>query len=171
MGWCQVAAYLCKIYGFRTLNPKDTGSVWRICKRKVRCLDLFSRVQSAVCGSCVYLLTHARLQPHWWQSTNSSIHGTLQARMLQCVPIHFFHVTSSFSNFVNILFLFQSLFTLLMLGPPCCEWAFSSCSYSARASHCSGFSCFGAQDLETASVHSYGPWALEHRLSSCGPWT
>ena len=52
---------------------------------------------------------------------------------------------------------------------------FSSCgkqrllsSCSARASHCSGFSCFGAQALECAGFGSHGSWALEHRLSSCG---
>ena len=47
--------------------------------------------------------------------------------------------------------------------------------YSVRASHCSGFSCCGAQALGTqASVvvahglSSCGSQALEHRLSSCG---
>ena len=46
---------------------------------------------------------------------------------------------------------------------------------SARASHCSGFSCCGAQALGTwASVvvvcglSTCGSWALERRLSSCG---
>ena len=47
----------------------------------------------------------------------------------------------------------------------------------ARASHCSGFSCCGAQALGTrASVvvarglSSCGSRALERRLSSCGAW-
>ena len=45
----------------------------------------------------------------------------------------------------------------------------------ARASHCSGFSCFGARALGAwASVvvarglSSCGSWALEYRFSSCG---
>ena len=45
----------------------------------------------------------------------------------------------------------------------------------AQASHCGGFSCCGAWALGArASVvvahglSSYGSWALEHRLSSCG---
>ena len=46
--------------------------------------------------------------------------------MLEWVPILFFHFTSSFSTFVNIGFLFQSLSILLMLGLHCCEWAFSA---------------------------------------------
>ena len=47
----------------------------------------------------------------------------------------------------------------------------------ARASHCDGFSCCGAQALGArASVvvphglSSCGLWALELRLSSCGAW-
>ena len=47
----------------------------------------------------------------------------------------------------------------------------------AQASHCSGFSCCGAQDLGVqASVvvarglSSCGSRALEHGLSSCGAW-
>ena len=36
----------------------------------------------------------------------------------------------------------------------------------ARVSHCSDFSCRGAQALGLAGFSSGGPWALEHRLSS-----
>ena len=150
--------------------PKANGSHWRMSRRKVRCLDLFFRAQSAVCGSCCLPAYSCQtLQPHWRQPASSSIHGILQARILEWVPVLFFHCTSSFSNFVNILFLFQSLFILLMLGP-CCEWASSSCSCSAQASPCSSFPCFGAQALENAGFHSNGSQAIEHRLSSCGPW-
>ena len=52
-------------------------------------------------------------------------------------------------------------------------WAILHCG--ARASHCGGFSCCGAQALGAwASVvaarrlSSCGSRALEHRLSSCG---
>ena len=45
----------------------------------------------------------------------------------------------------------------------------------AQASHCSGFSCCGAQTLGTRvsvvvarGLSSCGSWALERRLSSCG---
>ena len=47
----------------------------------------------------------------------------------------------------------------------------------ARASHCGGFSSWGAGLLgEQASVlvaqvlRSFGSWSLEHRLNSCGAW-
>ena len=52
---------------------------------------------------------------------------------------------------------------------------FSSCgeqgllsSCGAWASHCGGFSCCGARILECTGCSSCGPWALEHRLNSCG---
>ena len=45
------------------------------------------------------------------------------------------------------------------------------------ASHCSGFSCYGARALGVQAsvvvVHglrSCGSWALEPKLSSCGAW-
>ena len=44
-----------------------------------------------------------------------------------------------------------------------------SCSCSAQASHCGGFSCFRAQVLGHAGFNSCNSWAVEHRLSSCGP--
>ena len=152
-------------------SPKANGSHWRMSRRKVRCLDLFFRAQSAVCGSgCLPAYSCQTLQPRWQQPTSSSIHGSLQARILEWVPILFFHFTSSFSNSVNILFLFQSLFILLMLGGHCCELAFSSYSCSAQASDCSGFSCFGAQALESVRFRSNGFRALGYRFSHCGPW-
>ena len=50
---------------------------------------------------------------------------------------------------------------------------FSSCGYSGRlhvsdaqASHCRGFSCWGAQALGSADFTS--AWTLEHRPNSCG---
>ena len=130
-------------------------------------LDLFFRAQSAVGRSCCLPAYSCQTlcNPPDGSPDSCSIHGILQARILEWVPILFFHFTSSFGNYVNILFLFQSLFILLMLGLRCCEWAFSSYSCCAGASHCSGFSCFGAHTLECG-----GSRALEHRLSSCGPW-
>ena len=66
------------------------------------------------------------------------------------------------SFFFYFIYLFLSVFGL------CC---------GAWASHCSGFSCCGAQALAMqASVvvanglSSCGVRALEHRLSSCGAW-
>ena len=70
------------------------------------------------------------------------------------------------------------------LGFRCCVQSFSSCGElgllfrcGARASHCGGFSCCGAQALGAwASVvvahglSSCGSRALECRLSSCGAW-
>ena len=44
-----------------------------------------------------------------------------------------------------------------------------------QASHCGGFSCWGAQALgmqasvvAASGLSSCGSWALEHRLSRCG---
>ena len=82
------------------------------------------------------------------------------------------------------MFIFFNLFYLFyfwLLGFSLLLWAFSSSGEWARcgvrASHCGGFSCYGAWALGTwASVvvacglSSYGSWALEHRLSSCGTW-
>ena len=52
-----------------------------------------------------------------------------------------------------------------------CMWAFSSCSvwgllssYSAQASHCSGFSCWKAWALRCAKFSSCSSQAPEHRL-------
>ena len=64
------------------------------------------------------------------------------------------------------------------LGLCCCAQAFSSWGANlhcgAWASHCGGFSCFGARALGMrASVvvacrlSSCGLWVLEHRLRSC----
>ena len=77
------------------LYSKATGSHWRICKRKVRRLDLFFRAQSAVCGSCCLpAYSGQTLQPHWRQPASSSIHGILQARILSGFP---------FSSFILLL--------------------------------------------------------------------
>ena len=61
---------------------------------------------------------------------------------------------------------------MAMLGLCCCTRAFSSCGEwkatlccCVRASHCRGFSCWGA--------HALGTWAsitVALGLSSCGPW-
>ena len=37
-----------------------------------------------------------------------------------------------------------------------------------RASHCGGFSCWGARVLGRGKLSSCGSWAPEHRLGSCG---
>ena len=52
---------------------------------------------------------------------------------------------------------------------------FSSCaeqgrlaSCGVRVSHCSGFSCCGAEAAGCTGLGSRSSWALEHRLNSCG---
>ena len=64
---------------------------------------------------------------------------------------------------------------LAVLRLCCCKWAFCSCSehglrysYSAWASHFSGFSSFGAQALGHADFNSCGSQALEQGLNSYG---
>ena len=151
--------------------PKATGSHWRICRRKARHLDLFFRAQSTVCGSC-------SLPAYSCQTLCNPADGSPPAPLSMEFSRQEYWSGFPFSSFilllhsvtVNILFLLQSLFILLMLGVHCCEWAFSSCSCSARASPCSGFSCFGAQALESVGFRSNGSRALGHRLSHCGPW-
>ena len=50
------------------------------------------------------------------------------------------------------------LFFFAMLGRLCWMWAFSSCA--AQASHCSGFSCYGAQALRCTGSRTWSTWAL-----------
>ena len=66
------------------------------------------------------------------------------------------------------LFIFGYTWSLLLPGlfSSCGEWGDSSCC--ARASHCDGFSCCGAQALGHMDFCSCGSQALEHRLNSCG---
>ena len=77
---------------------------------------------------------------------------------------------------------FLSLF-LAMLGRYCFAWAFSSCRAWATlhchawASHCSGFSCCGAQApgrrasvIAAHGLSSCNSRALEYKFSSCGAW-
>ena len=68
---------------------------------------------------------------------------------------------------------FKNVYFFAALGLHCWLQAFPSCS--ARASHCGGFSCCGAQapGSWTSVVATHGPsscssWALEHRLVSPG---
>ena len=68
---------------------------------------------------------------------------------------------------------YLKLFTYLfmtVLGLCCCTQSFSSCS--TRASHCGGFSCYGAWALVFAAcrLNNCGSWVPERRLSSCGTW-
>ena len=50
----------------------------------------------------------------------------------------------------------------------CREWGLLFIC-GVQASHCGGFSCFGAQALGCMGFNSCGSWVLEHRFSSCGP--
>ena len=134
-------------------------------------LDLFFRAQSAVGRSCC-------LPAYSCQTLCNPADGSPPAPLSMEFSRQEYWSGFSFSSFisllhsvtVNILFLFQSLFILLMLGLRCCEWAYSSYSCCAGASHCSGFSCFGAQALDSVGFRSFGSRALGHRLSRCGPW-
>ena len=57
---------------------------------------------------------------------------------------------------MGFLFLFKIIY-LALLDLHC----------SVQASHCSGFSCWGAWASGLGGFSSRGSWALEHRLSSC----
>ena len=83
--------------------------------------------------------------------------------------------------FFNLFYLFIFLgcvgSSLLRAGFLQLRQAGATLHCGARASHCGGFSCCGAQALGTrASVvvarglSSCGSQALEHRVSSCGAW-
>ena len=94
-------------------------------------------------------------------------------------PFYFFSAnveSQIFSFFFFFQWLFHFIFYFLLfiflaaLGLCCCAWAFSSCCElgatlrcSAWASHCSGFSCCGAQALEHAGFSSCGTWAQQLR--------
>ena len=70
-----------------------------------------------------------------------------------CIDRQIFYI---FKNIYIIIFI------LVALGLYCCTQTFSSCnrqgySFNARASHCSGFSCCGAE-------------LLQHGLRSCRAW-
>ena len=90
--------------------------------------------------------------------------------------------------FFKKIYLFY-LFIFGCVGSSCCAWAFSSCSkwgllfvvvhglLIAVASHCSGFSCYGARALGTrASVvvahglQSTGSVVVAHGLSCPATW-
>ena len=76
----------------------------------------------------------------------------------------------------------HSHFPLLILG--CCSWALSSWGQlgaplrCSAVSHCGSASWWGAQApgslgsaVASQGFTNCGSQALEHRLSSCGPWT
>ena len=92
-----------------------------------------------------------------------------------CIPKEVFILPSFYFKFIY-LFIFGCVGPLLLhAGFFQSRHAEATLCCGARASHCSGFSCCGAQALSTwASVvearglSSCGLWALEHRLSSCG---
>ena len=86
-----------------------------------------------------------------------------------------FHLPSFLGFFFFFFKFFIFLFYCLgVLGLHCCMQTFSSCgeegllsSWSARASHCSGFSCWGALDLgsQASAVGPVGSVAAARRLS------
>ena len=101
------------------------------------------------------------------------------SRTLQCSRSSRNRINKVRCVFLIFFFLFEISFIYLFLaalGLRCCTRAFSGCrewgqlsSCSARASHCSGFSCCGACALEHEGFSSCSSQALELRLSSCSP--
>ena len=81
---------------------------------------------------------------------------------------------------MHSFFFFKGTFIYLFIGcvgSSLLRRAGATVCCSVWVSHCSGFSCFGAQALGTRvsvavtrRLSSCGSWALEHRLSSCGAW-
>ena len=77
----------------------------------------------------------------------------------------------------KIPFLFSFFCFFLFAGSSLLCRLFCSCSsqgllssWGALASHCGGFSCWGAWALEWEIFGSCGSQVLEHRLNSCGAW-
>ena len=60
--------------------------------------------------------------------------------------------------FYFLKFLTARFSLLCRLFSSCREWELLS-SWSVQASHCSGFSCYGAQTLEHEDFSSFGSWA------------
>ena len=81
-----------------------------------------------------------------------------------------------FKSFKNYLFIFGSALLLLGLFSSGDEWGLLF-GCGVQVSHCAGFYCGAQVQSPQASVvvahglSSFGSWALEHRLSTCGPWT
>ena len=69
--------------------------------------------------------------------------------------IHIYHC--NVFSFFKLIYLF-----LAALGLHCCTRAFSSCRVRALGVQ--------ASVVVAQGLSSYGLWALEHRLSSCGAW-
>ena len=51
MGYARLRQFMQDLW-ILDFIPKANGSHWRMSRRKVRCLDLFIRVLSTMCGSC-----------------------------------------------------------------------------------------------------------------------
>ena len=69
----------------------------------------FSELNLLCVEVVVYLLTHARLCATLLRAARQLLYPwNSPGKNTEWVPILFFHFTSSFSNFVNILFLFQA---------------------------------------------------------------
>ena len=98
------------------------------------------KVWSEVAQSCPTLCNPMDCSP-----SGSSVQGIFQARVLEGLAIAFSLLCGFFCN--------------------CREWTLLS-SCGAWASHCGGFSCWGAQAPGCMSFSSCGSWALEHRLTA-----
>ena len=93
------------------------------------------------------LTAERMLSPDWNMSSSNSTLISLRS------PSWFF---LSFLFKINYLFIFGCAGSfLLRAGFLYLHWVEATLRYGAQASHCGGFSCYGAQ-------------ALERRLSSCG---
>ena len=90
-----------------------------------------------------------------------------------------FYIFGQIGPLTHFLFLKNKFYLFIYLGRvgSLLQRVGATLRCGARASHCSGFSCCGAQALGPwASVavarglSSFGTRALEHRLSGCGTW-
>ena len=71
----------------------------------------------------------------------------------------------TYSLLLLLLFFKRGIYLLVVVGLPCCGWAFSSRrgllqSFSAWAFHCGGFSCCGAPGSRHTGFRSCGAPAL-----------
>ena len=65
---------------------------------------------------------------------------------------------TAFLNYFFLIFDCARFSLLCGVYSSCREWELLS-SWSVQASHCSGFSCYGAQTLEHADFSGFGAWA------------
>ena len=145
--------------------------------KKRKYLEIFSKILTFSQAWPISLIDKSGIQ--WpvqdWMHCYRNWHKKTCCNNSACI-FFFFKLSYSFegSSSLNRVFCFVLIIYLFMtaLGLRCCTRAFSNCgqwglvySCGVLASHCSGFSCCGAQTLGLSCFSSCASWALQHMHS------